>query len=417
MISTTAEFTAQAIRPELRFRTKASASQFLKTLRLVISLALACLASARAEEARFFRVLGPVTTTITAFSADGYLTWTNEPTNATFTVQTASSLLSPTNWVDYVQVPATNPVTTERIYDPNPPADMVLIPAGIITMGDTYGDGVLPQFPSHPNEELPLHTNYVSAYYMDRYDVTKALWDEVYNWATNHGYSFDKSDSGQGKAANHPVQSMTWYDAVKWCNARSEKEGRGTAYFTTAAQTAVYRCGQTDVQNEWVKWRRGYRLPTEAEWEKAARGGASGQRFSWGNTISWSQANYYSYWSGGVPYSPYDVNPTPGYHSSFNDGVYPYTSPVGYFAPNGYGLYDMEGNVWQVCWDWYEAYLSSSQTDPRGPASGLYRVARGGGWDGGALHCRSAGRSYYYPAGSAYGDNDSGFRCVLPPGQ
>ncbi len=256
------------------------------------------------------------------------------------------------------------------------------------------------------SEELPLHTVTVSAFYMDKYDVTLALWQQVYNWATIHGYSFD--NPGSGKAANHPVQTVDWYDCVKWCNARSEMEGRVPAYYTSAAQTMVFRTGQVDVLNDWVKWNSGYRLPTEAEWEKAARGGASGQRFPWGNTISWSQANYYA-----SPSSyAYDVSPTSGYDPTFNDGKMPYTSPVDYFAPNGYGLYDMAGNVWQWCWDGEFSYSSGAQTDPRGPTSGADRVLRGGSWNAGAGSCRSAMRGLYAPA-LRFGFNNIGFRSVL----
>jgi formylglycine-generating enzyme required for sulfatase activity len=294
----------------------------------------------------------------------------------------------------------------------NQPSGMVLIPAGSFTMGNcmdpTEGD----------SGELPLHTVYVSAFYMDKYDVTKALWDQVYQWAINHGYNFDYP--GSGKAANHPVGTNDWYDAVKWCNARSELEGRVPAYYTSATQTTVFRTGQVDVQNDCVKWNAGYRLPTEAEWEKAARGGLSGQRFPWGDTISWSQANYYFF----RPSYAYDAtNPPSGFDPAFNDGVQPSTSPVGYFAPNGYGLFDMAGNVWQWCWDWYDSdyYATSSGTDPRGPTCPTpptdgSRVFRGGCWVNDASCCRTAGRGQIAPS---FGNNRGyiGFRSLLSPGQ
>jgi Sulfatase-modifying factor enzyme 1 len=121
-------------------------------------------------------------------------------------------------------------------------SDMVLIPAGSFTMGNCMS-------PSEGDSaELPLHTVYVSAFYMDRYEVTKALWDEVYQWAITHGYTFDYA--GSGKASTHPVQTIDWYDCVKWCSARSEKEGRVPAYYTSAAQTTPYRTGQISVQND-----------------------------------------------------------------------------------------------------------------------------------------------------------------------
>jgi len=281
------------------------------------------------------------------------------------------------------------------------PSGMALIPAGSFTMGNCMD----------PNEgwseELPLHSVYVSGFYMDVNLVSYSQWLTVYNWATSHGYSFEYG--AQGKAANHPAHSMTWYDCVKWCNARSEKEGRGPAYYTDAGLSVRYRSGQVA---SYVNWSSGYRLPTEAEWEKAARGGASGQRFPWGNTISESQANYYS----GYNYmgsSAYDMSNT-GYNPTFNDGVYPYTSPVGYFAANGYGLYDMAGNVWQWCWDWYGPYSSGSQTDPRGATSGSLRVGRGGWWDYFAFLCRAASRNFNFPTNR---NNGLGFRSVLPPGQ
>jgi formylglycine-generating enzyme required for sulfatase activity len=195
---------------------------------------------------------------------------------------------SPGVYIDYA-----SPTMAKQFYravDTNPPAGMVLIPAGSFLMGDTLNDW--PYWGTSP--ELPAHSVYVSAFYMDKYEVTKALWDEVYQWATNHGYSFD--NAGYGKSSNHPVQTVNWYAVVKWCNARSEKEGRIPAYYTDAAQKNIYKIGQVSVQNDWVKWNAGYRLPTEAEWEKAARGGTSGHRFPWSDvdTITHSQANYNS---------------------------------------------------------------------------------------------------------------------------
>jgi formylglycine-generating enzyme required for sulfatase activity len=280
---------------------------------------------------------------------------------------------------------------------------MVFIPAGSFTMGNTFppGEGF--------SDELPLHTNQISAFLMDQYEVTKAQWDEVYNWAITHGYSFEFG--AQGKTNDHPAHSMTWYDAVKWCNARSEQAGLTPAYYTSAAQTNVYRSGQTNVQNGWVKWNAGFRLPTEAEWEKAARGGASGRRFPWADadTITHSRANYYS-----DSFDAYDVSPTREFHPTFAVGGTPYTSPAGYFAPNGYGLYDMAGNVFEWCWDWYGSYSSVAQTDPRGPTSGSYRVLRGGSWFHYAVGCRAANRGFNSPAGRI---NYLGFRSVLPPGQ
>jgi formylglycine-generating enzyme required for sulfatase activity len=287
---------------------------------------------------------------------------------------------------------------------------MALIPADSFQMGDNF-DGEL---------DAPVHSIYVSAFYMDQTDVTYSLWQQVYNWATNHGYNFDYA--GLGKAANYPVETIDWYDCVKWCNARSEMEGRTPAYYTSAAQTDVYRSNDIDITNSCVNWNAGYRLPTEAEWEKAARGGTNGQRFPWGNTISWSQANYYADPSDYHRYgSAYDLAPTTDFDPAFSDGdnyaECPFTSPVGYFAPNGYGLYDMAGNVSQWCWDWYGTYGSGS--DPRGPTSGSDRVLRGGDWCDFASECRSAGRIYISPAGfeDSYFDYIMGFRSVLPSSQ
>jgi formylglycine-generating enzyme len=210
------------------------------------------------------------------------------------------------------------------------------------------------------------------------------------------------------------VVALGWLcDCVKWCNARSQQAGKTPVYYTDAGFTQVYTTGEVTPYVNWSA--QGYRLPTEAEWEKAARGGASGHRFPWSDTdnIDWSRANYYTLWRDGKPYFPFDVNPTEGYNPAFNDGVQPYTSPVGTFPGNGYGLNDMAGNVFEWCWDWYWTYYAGG-TDPRGPSSGRYRVSRGGDWPNYIYYCRTAFRSYDGSTDSSY---NLGFRSVLPSGQ
>ena len=386
--------------PGTQLRKVVLGSSLMKALKLALLLASTLPPYLRAEEARFFRLAGPVASTITAFSADGYVTWTNAPTNTIFTVQVTQSLLSPTNtkWADYIQVPVTNSVTTHRLYDPRTPTNMAFIPSGSFQMGDN---------PDGDTNAKPVHTVFVSGFYMDRTEVTKTLWSEVQLWTRLKGY--DIGYAGSGKAPSHPVQEVSWFDVVKWCNARSQKEGRTPAYYQNAALTQVYKSGEVA---PYVNWNTGYRLPTEAEWEKAARGGASGHRFPWSNveTITHSQANYNSFTN-----YPYDVSPTLGYHPTFAVGNEPYTSPVGYFAANGYGLYDTAGNVREWCWDWYGSYSSGAQTDPRGPATGANRVRRGGAWHREATLCRAACRDADYPPSDAI--FCVGFRSVLPPSQ
>lgn len=331
---------------------------------------------------------------------------TNQIWSATDLTQTDWAVV--TNMVvtqnPYTFTDAVTPPGSQRFYrvvDPNWPASnppgMVLIPAGTFQMGDTFDEGEY--------YELPVHPVYVSAFYMDEYEVTLALWNQVAAWSATNGFSYDFP--GSGKATNHPVLNIDWYDMVKWCNARSQMEGRAPAYYTDSAFTQIYTNGQVA---PFVNWNAGYRLPTESEWEKAARGGASGHRFPWTNvdTISESQANYYSATN---EYS-YDLGPIPGYDPAFDEGDMPYTSPVGSFAPNAYGLYDMAGNAWEWCWDYAGTYPADFQTDPRGPATdqGSGRVGRGGNWNYYPCDCRN---SYRYGNSPTYSASNIGFRCAL----
>ena len=305
------------------------------------------------------------------------------------------------------------------------PCDIAYIPAGTFQMGDSFNE--------NDSDELPVHTVTLDFFYMCKYEVTNGHYCQYLNSAlgqdlitvisgvvykagsgtsypycetsTSNSYSqiayisgvFRVRTKGGRDMSDDPMVEVSWYGAAAYCNWRSQQEGKEPCY-----NLSTWECDFT---------KNGYRLPTEAQWEYAARGGLSGKRFPWGDTISHIQANYFSHWSEGYPVYPYDVNPTQGYHPIWSsDMISPYTSEVGSFPANGYELYDMAGDAWEWCNDWYGLYSSSPQTNPTGPTSGSSHVLRGGDWHSAAGICRVADRGYHAPS---FTTRYVGFRLAL----
>ena len=309
--------------------------------------------------------------------------------------------------------------------DPCITDDMVLVPGGTFEMGDHH-DG--------QSYALPVHTVTLDSFYMGRCEITNQQYCDYLNSAMSQGlitvrswvvyqagsgtsypycdtstwspysqieYSdgvFSVRSKGGRSMVNDPMVQVSLYAAAAYCNWRSQEEGKEQCY-----NLSTWDCDFS---------KKGYRLATEAEWEYAARGGLSGRRFPWGDTISHSQANYYS-----ISGYSYDVSPTRGYHPTWNDGVQPYTSPAGSFAANGYGLYDMVGNVWEWCNDWWgsDYYDYSPSTNPTGPTTGTYRVIRGAAWGTGVEYCSVSYRTILLGSRPSYlGDYGLlGFRLAL----
>ncbi len=241
----------------------------------------------------------------------------------------------------------------------------VLIQGGIFDMGSPVSEN------RREKDEI-RHRVAIRSFHMGVHEVTQKEYRELMG-----------NNPSQFKGDSLPVENVSWYDAVAYCNARSAAEGLPPAYVIS---------GNGDERS--VVWNRdadGYRLPTEAEWEYACRAGTT-TPFSTGENVTVDQANYYGTY-------PYDGYPSGQYRSR--------TVPVGSFAPNRWGLYDMHGNVWEWCWDWYGPYADGAAADPTGAASGTYRVNRGGGWNDFGRHLRSAYRAAYPPANKTF---NLGFR-------
>jgi len=255
--------------------------------------------------------------------------------------------------------------------------ELVLVPAGAFKMGDNFGDG--------ESRERPVHTVELDAFYIGKFEVTNAQWrkfrddagydekkfwpegrvmpkDQIPYWsdAKNHGGATPGSD-------NYPAQGVNYDGAVAYCNWLSAKTGKT------------------------------YRLPTEAEWEKAARG-TDQRRYPWGNAIDRSYANY-------VGSKPYDTGGVVGFYDGSKHG-----DVQTHNGASPYGAMDMAGNVMEWCADWYgrDYYAVSPKKNPKGPESGAYRVMRGGTFFEDGFDLRSYARTAAWP--SVQGHRMIGFR-------
>jgi formylglycine-generating enzyme required for sulfatase activity/serine/threonine protein kinase len=249
------------------------------------------------------------------------------------------------------------------------------IPAGTFRMGSPDREGGADE---HPQHEVRISR----PFYLGVYEVTQAQYEAI--MGQNPSY-FASTGDGKGKVAGqstdqHPVESISWFDAVKFCNALSEKEGLKPFYTIN---------GQSVQVPDWNA--PGYRLPTDAEWESACRAGTT-TRFSFGDgQNALGQYAWYTANSSGK------------------------THPVGEKKPNAFGLHDMHGNVWELCWDGSDAghYAQSPAEDPRGPDEAAARVDRGGSWAHDPLSARSAYRRRGRPE---YRGSGLGFRLARNSG-
>ena len=235
-------------------------------------------------------------------------------------------------------------------------ANMVKVEGGTFTMGDNMNFG--------DSDERPNHTITLGDFFISKYEVTQKLYKQVTG-----------ENPSRFKGENNPIEKVSWYDAIQFCNTLSELEELVSCY---SIIDNVVTC-------DWSA--NGYRLPTEAEWEFAARSGDWNDLMFFGST-SGSEIDDYAWHRS---------------NSSFK------THEVGTKLPNNFGLHDMSGNVREWCWDWYGNYSPEAQVNPTGPEFGAYNIVRGGGYSSNVFGIRATLRSRIVPKNNW---DDIGFRIL-----
>ena len=260
-----------------------------------------------------------------------------------------------------VSVQRDGTAVVEFVYVPQV-LDMMYVQGGTFLMGDASKEA--------DDDEKPVHQVTVGGFFLSRHEVTFEQYDRFCDETGRD----PPGDEGWGRETR-PVVNVSWLDAAEFCNWLSENEGLAPFYTISGGSVSVDDAAD------------GYRLPTEAEWEYAAGGGAG---------------------SGGTKYAGGEGLDEVAWHKGNAGGT---THPVGEKEPNELGLYDMSGNVWEWCNDWYSGYAAEAQDDPQGPDSGGDRIVRGGSW---YSEPREARVSYRATFGPADHDNDLGFRPARP---